>query len=75
MRSSTMKILSLDLRPIFKPEPHRPIPCDFHLVNDRQPELFVKLRDGERTVLYSLNEAFEGFTFAEAFALLRFQLH
>jgi hypothetical protein len=61
------------LRPIFEPERHRTVPADHDLVDDGQPKLLVKLRDGKRAVLNVPDESVEDFALAEPLALLRFQ--
>ena len=42
----------------FELEHHQAVPADLYLVNDRQPEFLIKLRDGKLAALNVSDEAF-----------------
>jgi hypothetical protein len=51
--------LNNNLHPILNPELHPPIPADHHLIDNRKPELFVKLRQHRRSLLYVADETIQ----------------
>ena len=62
-------MLCCNFRAVPKPECHYAVLIDHHLVDDRQPQFFVKLGDDKRSALNVLNEAFDIFYLAEPLPL------
>jgi len=71
--NDNLAILYCDFRAVSEAEYHRVVPADRDPIDNRQPQLLVKLGDSERAFFDVADESFEDFGLSEPLPLLRFQ--
>ena len=67
------KDLTYNICTVSKPKPHLPIHANCYLINNRQPQFFIKRFQNQRPALHLSNKSVKGLRFGKAFHLIGFQ--